>query len=73
MKQSELSEHDKRETILLLIKCMEETGGPPEYVYAAKKTGIIVLEDNVDAFTFSQVDEWNAAVEEYLLLQTGPS
>ena len=73
MKESELSEHENRETILLLINCMEETGCPPEYVYAAKKTGIIVLEDNVDTFTSSQVDQWNDAVEEYRLLQAAPS
>ena len=73
MKESELSEHENRETILLLINCMEETGCPPECVYAAKKTGIIVLEDNVDTFTSSQVDQWNDAVEEYRLLQAAPS
>jgi hypothetical protein len=51
---------------------MEDTGCPPEYVYAAKKTGIIVLEDNVDTFTSDQLDEWNEAVEEYRLLQAAP-
>lgn len=64
MEGEELTDSERRETIQQLIKAMEETGMPPEYVHAAKKTGRIVLEDNIQAYTPAQLDEWNEAVEE---------
>jgi hypothetical protein len=61
----EFSEAEIRETFLQLIEAMETTGMPPEYVYAAKKTGRFVVEDNARTFTSSQIDEWNEAIEEF--------
>jgi len=37
---------------------------PSEYIYAARKTGRIVFEDNIDSYTSAQLDEWNEAVED---------
>ena len=44
---------------------MEACGMPPEYVYAAKKTGRFIVEDSAHTFTSRQIDEWNDAVEEF--------
>ena len=60
----ELTERERQDTIQQLIRAMEETGMPSEYVFATKKTGFIVLEDNIHTFTSAQLDEWNEAVKE---------
>lgn len=65
MQTGECSEAEIRETFRQLIEAMEATGMPPEYVYAAKKTGRLVVEDNAHTFASSQLDEWNAAIEEF--------
>ncbi len=63
---------EARETFRQLVEAMEATGMPPEYVYAAKKTGRFVIEDNVHTFTSREIDEWNDAIEEFRrLLATG--
>jgi hypothetical protein len=54
-----------RETFRQLVEALEVTGMPPEYVYAAKKTGRFIVEDNAHTFTSCQIDEWNDAVEEF--------
>jgi hypothetical protein len=38
----------------------------PEIIYAHRKTGLIVTEDNYGKLPTSAQAEWNAAVEEYL-------
>lgn len=65
MQTGEFSEEEIRGDLLQLIEAMEATGMPPEYVYAAKKTGRLVVEDNAHTFTSGQIDEWNAAIEEF--------
>ena len=65
MQLGEWSDAEIRETFLQLIEAMEATGMPPEYIYAAKQTGRLVVEDNAHTFTSSQIDEWNEAIGEF--------
>jgi hypothetical protein len=65
VRPAECSDAEIRETFRQLVKAMEATGMPPEYVYAAKKTGRFIVEDNAHTFTSRQIDEWNDAVEEF--------
>jgi hypothetical protein len=55
----------KAKSILQLIEAMVEAGCPPEYVYAAKRTGRIVVEDNIHTFTPHELEEWNQAIVEF--------
>ena len=50
------------------LKAMEKAGTRPEIVYAFRKTGLLVTEDNIDQLPQSSLAEWEAAVEEYFAL-----
>ena len=46
---------------------MEMAGWDPAYVYAFRKTGLIVTEMNQHLIPTRDLQDWNAAVEEYRL------
>jgi hypothetical protein len=48
-----------------MIQLMKETGIDPAIIYAAEKTGRLVTEDNVNQLSDLELDEWEAAIEEY--------
>lgn len=50
------------------VKAMELAGTRPEMIYAFRKTGLLVSEDNIDKLPQSSLAEWEAAVEEYFAL-----
>lgn len=48
-----------------LSQAMREAGLPRCLIYAFEKTGRLVSEENVDLISQEDLDEWQAAVEEY--------
>jgi hypothetical protein len=40
-------------------------GVAPEWVYATKKTGILITEANMDQFSKKELAEWDAAIKEH--------
>jgi hypothetical protein len=48
------------------VKVMREDGIAPSLIYAFEKTGILLTEENRHMMPTSQVEEFEAAVEEYL-------
>jgi hypothetical protein len=46
-------------------KVAVEVGIAPEWVYAMRKTGMMVNEGNMDHCSRNELAEWDAAVEEY--------
>jgi hypothetical protein len=48
-----------------IIQAMKEAGIDPAIVYATEKTGRMVTEENQDLLSDMELDEWNAAIEEY--------
>lgn len=56
----------------LMIEAAAESGMPPEYIYAMRKTGLFVTEDNMQRMSDAQIDAWNYAIEEYKRLSGGP-
>jgi len=48
-----------------MIQLMKETGIDPAIIYATEKTGRLVTEDNVNRLSDVELDEWEAAIEEY--------
>ncbi len=49
-----------------VVKTMREDGIAPSLIYAFEKTGILLTEENRHMMPTSQVEEFEAAVEEYL-------
>jgi hypothetical protein len=49
-----------------VVKIMREDGIAPSLIYAFEKTGILLTEENRHMMPTSQVEEFEAAVEEYL-------
>ncbi|MBM7115703.1 SEC-C metal-binding domain-containing protein [Archangium primigenium] len=47
---------------------MERTGIPPALIYAFKKTGLLLTDDNRHLMPTSHVEEFEAAVDEYYAL-----
>lgn len=47
------------------IRAMTAAGTSPELIYAYKKTGRMVTEDNKKFLTTEELAEWHAALEEY--------
>jgi len=48
-----------------MIEAMKEAGIDPAIIYATEKTGRIVSEANMNLLSDVELDEWNAAIEEY--------
>ena len=48
-----------------MIQAMEAAGLPPELAYAFKKTGLLVTEMNQHLIPEKDLEEWDAAIEEY--------
>jgi DNA-binding transcriptional regulator YhcF (GntR family) len=49
----------------VIIESMERVGTPPEIIYAYRKTGRVVTEENSKQLTKEDLDEWSAAIDEY--------
>jgi len=47
---------------------MVKAGIRPELIYAYRKTGYIITEDNIDKIPKSGLAEWEAAIEEYFAI-----
>jgi len=50
------------------VDAMVKAGMRPELIYAYRKTGYIIMEDNIDKIPKSGLDEWEAAIEEYFAI-----
>ena len=48
-----------------MIEAMKQAGINPAIIYATEKTGRIVSEENVDLLSDVELEEWQAAIEEY--------
>jgi hypothetical protein len=49
----------------MMIEAMVKAGIDPFYIYAFKKTGLLVTVDNWDKLSPEDQDEWNAAIREF--------
>lgn len=47
------------------VEAMKEAGLDPALIYAYEKTGRLVTEDNQHLLSHADLDEWEAAIEEY--------
>ena len=57
-----------------LTQAMASAGLDPCLIYAFRRTGLIVTEDNLGLLSQEDLAEWNAAIEEYeAKLKTKPS
>jgi hypothetical protein len=54
-----------KEVFSEIEKVAAEAGIAPEWVYAMRKTGMMVTEANMDQCSKKELAEWEAAVEEY--------
>jgi hypothetical protein len=48
-----------------LTDAMERAGVHPSYVYAVRRCGFVLTEENADTLTAEQVARWNAAMDEW--------
>jgi hypothetical protein len=58
-----------------MVQAMKKAGIDPAIIYAYEKTGRLVAEDNQNLLSDADLDEWQAAIEEYETKhheQTGP-
>ncbi|MBN1418322.1 MAG: SEC-C domain-containing protein [Planctomycetes bacterium] len=51
---------------------LRKAGIHPALIYAFEKTGMIVSDENKDTFSDADLDEWEAAVDEYFRLHGEP-
>lgn len=49
----------------LAVEAMQSAGIPPELIYAYKKIGMMVTEDNYSLWSEKDLDEYEAAIDEY--------
>jgi len=49
----------------ITVQAMKEAGLDPTFIYAYEKTGRIVTEENQHLLSEADLDEWDAAIEEY--------
>lgn len=47
------------------LRVMRAAKSPPSLVYAYRKTGRILTQDNKDKLTAAEMEEWNSAIDEY--------
>lgn len=52
-----------------ILDAMKIAGTPPEMVYAYTKTGLLLSSDFMETYPPDIVAEWNAALEEYFMLE----
>ncbi len=57
--------YSDRDTERKMVEVMEKMGTNPAFIYAYKKTGILLTEEMVERAPGSLVDEWDDAVDEY--------
>lgn len=55
----------------LVADALEKAAARPEIIYAFRKTGRIVTKQNQHLIPQRELDEWDAAVEEYLRMSEG--
>jgi hypothetical protein len=48
-----------------MVRAMESSGIAPQLIHAYRRTGRLVTEQNQDLLPAEEIEEWNAAVEEY--------
>jgi hypothetical protein len=48
-----------------MVEAMKQAGLDPALIYAFEKTGLLVTEENQHLLPESDLDEWEAAIEEY--------
>ena len=48
-----------------IVEAMKEAGIDPAIIYAYEKTGRLVTEENRNLLSDADLDEWQAAIEEY--------
>ena len=53
-----------------LTLAMQKAGVHPALIYATQKTGLIVSEENQHLISEKDLAEWNAAIEDYHVLQS---
>jgi hypothetical protein len=53
-----------------MVKAMNAAGIRPSLIYAWNKTGLLVTEENRHLIPEADLEEWQAAIEEYGRLQT---
>ena len=56
----------------MIVDAMIASGTTPQVIYAYGKTGFIVTESNKDLLSKEQLDEWNAAIDEFFELKSKP-
>jgi hypothetical protein len=52
-----------------IVSAMAASGTPPVIIFAYSRTGFMVSTGNKERFGKEQLDEWNAAIEEYFELE----
>lgn len=57
--------YSNKDTERQMVEVMEEVGLDPAYIYAYKKTGVLLTEEMVERTPGILVDEWNNAVNEF--------
>ncbi len=58
-----------REIIPEFLEAMREEGVQPQFIYAYKKTGYILLSDTEQNLPVGAEEMWHAAIQEYFLLE----
>jgi len=56
---------DMDEMTAALVEAMAETGVEPARIYAYRKTGLIVTEENLRLLSEQDLAEWKSAIQEY--------
>jgi integrase len=64
-----MSPATQREINEKMVEAMRAAGIPPDLIYAAERTGLLVSEDNRHLLSKEDLAEWQAAIEEYHRLQ----
>ena len=61
-----LSHHQAEE---LLVRSLRVANAPAPFIYAYKKTGLLVTDENIDRLKMDQLKRWDQAVAEYFKLE----
>ncbi len=56
---------DMDEMTALVVEAMAKAGVEPTRIYAYRKTGLIVTEENLHLLSEQDLAEWEAAIQEY--------
>lgn len=57
----------------ILVQSMADAGYDPAFVYAFRKTGVYVCDENENRLPKSSLKAFDAAVEEYFVSMDGPA